>query len=521
MQISVLAVAAGLLSSQPFVAAISPSDIPDDTPLSSLLTSANTHLAAGQTNDALTYYDVAISRDPSNYLTFFKRGATYLSLGRTTQAQLDFDKVLTIKPGFEGALVQRARIKSKSGNWDGAKEDYLAAGHTGVEITDLEEAEGASKLATDAEQRADYDECVTQAGVAIMVASKNLSLRKLRVRCRFERGEVQEGISDLVHVLQMQPSLTDPHLQISSILFFSLADTERGLEQMRKCLHSDPDSKTCAKLYRREKQINKQLSKIETLFKKKTFSTAAKHLAGHGEEEGLIQEIKEQATELRGSNIIPPKAPNNLYTKVVEMACEAYGEMKSKKADVYCTEALELNPHSLHGLLAKAQQSFEEENYEACIHTLNLANENHPGNQHIQSQIQAAQIALKRSKEKDYYKVLGLPKDADEVQIKAAYRRKTREHHPDKAIRAGIAKEDAEKKMAAINEAYEVLSDPELKARFDQGDDPNNHESRQGNPFQYGNPFGGGQHFFQQHGRSRGGGQFQYNFPNGQGFPFG
>lgn len=130
VQISVLAVAAGLLSSHSLVAAITPSEIPDDIPVSSLLNSANTHLAMGQTSDALTYYDVAISRDPNNYLTFFKRGATYLSLGRTTQAQSDFDKVLTIKPGFEGALIQRAKIKSKGGNWDAAKEDYLAAGHT-------------------------------------------------------------------------------------------------------------------------------------------------------------------------------------------------------------------------------------------------------------------------------------------------------------------------------------------------------------------------------------------------------
>lgn len=200
--------------------------------------------------------------------------------------------------------------------------------------------------------------------------------------------------------------------------------------------------------------------------------------------------------------------------------------MKSKKASVYCTEALELNPHSLHGLLWKAQQSSDAENYEACINTLNLADEHHPGNQHVQGKIREAQIALKRSKEKDYYKVLGVSKDADELQIKAAYRKKTRENHPDKAIRTGVTKEDAEKKMASINEAYEVLSDPELKARFDQGDDPNSHESQGGHPFQHGgHPFGGGQQFY-QHAGSRGGGQFQFKFPNGQGFgqggfPFG
>lgn len=160
----------------------------------------------------------------------------------------------------------------------------------------------------------------------------------------------------------------------------------------------------------------------------------------------------------------------------------------------------------------------DAENYESCISTLNTAKEHHPGAQQIQQLLQQAEIALRRSKEKDYYKVLGVPKDADERQIKAAYRKMTRVHHPDKAIKTGVSKEDAEKKMASINEAYEVLSDPELKARFDRGDDPNSHEQH-GQPFQ-GSPFGNGHPIFQQQGESRSGGQFQFKFPGG-GFPFG
>ena len=77
-----------------------------------------------------------------------------------------------------------------------------------------------------------------------------------------------------------------------------------------------------------------------------------------------------------------------------------------------------------------------------------------------------------------------------------------------------MSKEQAEKKMAEINEAYEVLSDEELRARFDRGDDPNSQE-QQGQPF-HGSPFGqgpGGQQFFF---RQQGGGS---GFPGG-GFKF-
>ena len=90
----------------------------------------------------------------------------------------------------------------------------------------------------------------------------------------------------------------------------------------------------------------------------------------------------------------------------------------------------------------------------------------------------------------------------------------TKKFHPDKAHAQGTTKEAAEKKMAAINEAYEVLSNPESRAMFDNGDDPNS-QAHQGSPFQ-GSPFGhgaGGQQFYF---RSGGGG----GFPGG-GFPGG
>lgn len=194
------------------------------------------------------------------------------------------------------------------------------------------------------------------------------------------------------------------------------------------------------------------------------------------------------------------------------------------KARPHCTEALSLNEHSLHGLLSKVQSHMESEAFEAAISTLNTAKEHHPAATQIQQLLQTAHTELKRSKTKDYYKVLNLPRDADELQIKAAYRRMVKLHHPDKAHKLGINKDDAEKKMAQVNEAYEVLSDPELKARFDRGDDPNDHESQRAHSF-HGSPFGPGGHPFaggSPFGQAGGaGGQQQFNFKfGGGGFPF-
>lgn len=198
--------------------------------------------------------------------------------------------------------------------------------------------------------------------------------------------------------------------------------------------------------------------------------------------------------------------------------------MNSKrKARPFCAEALDYNPTSLHGLLSKAESQIELGEYEAALQTLREANDNHPNSHPVQTLYQKAQTLLRRSKQKDYYKVLAVDREADDATIKRAYRKLTKQHHPDKAASQGISKEDAEKKMAAINEAYEVLSNPELRARFDRGDDPNDPESQQGHGF-HGSPFGaggGGQQFFFQQGS---GPQFKFrqqgfDFPGG--FPFG
>lgn len=64
---------------------------------------------------------------------------------------------------------------------------------------------------------------------------------------------------------------------------------------------------------------------------------------------------------------------------------------------------------------------------------------------------------------KDYYKILGVERGAAEDEIKKAYRKLARKYHPD------VSKEkDAEEKFKSVNEANDVLSDPEKRAAYDQ-----------------------------------------------------
>ncbi|MDD3284463.1 MAG: molecular chaperone DnaJ [Patescibacteria group bacterium] len=81
---------------------------------------------------------------------------------------------------------------------------------------------------------------------------------------------------------------------------------------------------------------------------------------------------------------------------------------------------------------------------------------------------------------KDYYKILGIDKNATDIEIKKAFSKLAHEHHPDK-------KSGDEAKFKEVNEAYQVLKDKEKRQRYDQ------FGSADGNPFSGGgNPFSGG-----------------------------
>ena len=94
------------------------------------------------------------------------------------------------------------------------------------------------------------------------------------------------------------------------------------------------------------------------------------------------------------------------------------------------------------------------------------------------------------AEKRDYYEVLGLKKGASEDEIKKAFKSMARKYHPD----LHPDDKEAAEKFKEINEAYEVLSDSEKRARYDQfghaGVDPN-----------YGG--GAGRRYFRQHFRRR------------------
>lgn len=109
-----------------------------------------------------------------------------------------------------------------------------------------------------------------------------------------------------------------------------------------------------------------------------------------------------------------------------------------KEAIADCERALQLDPSYTKARKTKAKALGESGDWEAAVKELKAIHEANPEEPGIAKEIRSAELELKKSKRKDYYKILGVEKDADDTQIKKAYRKLAIIHHPDKVSHSSV-----------------------------------------------------------------------------------
>ncbi|KAE9396733.1 hypothetical protein BT96DRAFT_1021239 [Gymnopus androsaceus JB14] len=509
-------------------------------------------------NDAAKVYSEAIEQSPADYLLYYKRATAYLSLSRHSAALDDFDKVLSLTSNsFDNAHLMKARIYAKEGEFAlvrsslGSYTSSLSsqgrpADPVATEL--LESVNEAEKLLEKArkEKKAQlWTACAESCSSIIRgTASHSIEVRVMRAECQLAAGDIEGSVGDLTRLAVLLPPSASMDLQVR---IWPLAP-------IKSCLHFDPDSKLCLPLHRLAKALEKSFAKLEEALQKEDWRGAVNLMteSGKGKEKDLWGRYeqamkdhtsreqllgKEHAGESSSKHKEPPVPLPDPFTHsprrqiLLRALCKSYTAIGTasalRNADQWCAKLLTMDGCSedADALVGRAEfllageddtsaagSTGGEGNWDEGIRLLEKAFEaSGRSDRDIHAKLNAAKKKVKQRRRKDYYKVLGVDRDADEKTIKKAFRRAAKTAHPDKG--------GSEAKMAAVNEAYEVLLDPELRARFDAGDDPNDPSGGHPGGFQYsqgGNPFA---HFFQQSGGGfPGGGAF--GGPGQGGFKF-
>lgn len=510
--------------------------------LQPLINRANALLSTGQFNDAVRIYSEAIDQSPADYLLYYKRATALFSMSRHAPALEDFDKVLSLTSGsFDNAYLMKARIQTRDGNFQAAREAldmYVRikgnrrAGEEALELDrDIEEGERMEAKMEEERAAQLWNACVESATAALRSASHSIDIRSVRAECALASGDVDSAVGDLIRLSNLLPPSTTLLTTIFRLSYFLLPPSPSPLNNLKQCLHFDPDSKPCLTLYRLLKSLDRSFAQLEDLERSENWNGIINLLTTPGASKSKGDFLTRYEDALREhtarEKVLPPQLAHRekvpeiplpdamrvSYGRQVLMRalCKAYTQLGSTRETVrWCEELLGMQgcENDVDGLIGRAEGLVKKEEWEEAARVLQKAfDESGRNRSDIHQRMQRVQRLLKQSKQKDYYKVLDVARDADSRTIKKAFRRAAKTAHPDKG--------GSEAKMAAVNEAYEVLNNPELRQRFDNGEDPNDPMAAQGgHPF-----FANGQHpfaqFFQQSGPGGHAGGYQFHFSTG------
>lgn len=438
-------------------------------------------LIQGLYDDALSHYHAAVDADPFNYLTYYTRATVYLAIGKIASALKDLTKVIELKPDFTSARVQRGNLLLKQGRLDEAHIDYenvLRIDPINSEAINgynlIEPLRRNIQVVYTMVADRDYHAAISLLTELLQDLPWDSKLREMRAESYEAVGDIISSISDLRVILKSHAENQLRYLKLSE-LYYEIGETEEALNAIRECLRYDPDHKACFAHYKHIKKVAGHLKAIQDFMSQENYAECISRA--------------EKALPLE------TKVPRVIYILKSKLCICQNKAGETTAAIASCTDALQIQPNDADLLCERGDAYLNNENYSEAIQDFQRAINVHEHSQRANEGLRRAQKLEKQSKKRNYYSILGVKRTAGKKEILKAYRKLAQKWHPDNFH--GDEKAKAEKKFIDIAAAKEVLTDPEKRQKFDNGEDPLDPESQQGfNPFQQGfNPFERGSPF--------------------------
>jgi DnaJ homolog subfamily C member 7 len=408
----------------------------------------------------------AVDAEPTNPTYLSNRAAAYISANKYDLALSDSLQANTLDPDSDKILHRLARIYTSLGRPQDALDTYARISNASA--TDTAAARKALQSIDIAEKQIKSEDgngnmalwSIDQAKQTLGAGSpmpRNWQILRAKANIKVSSinslGEVQ-GIAQAL----MRENPNDTEAMVLAGRSFYLKDDkpragktdyERAEMYFRQALSLDPDNTDARTWLRIMKKLERARNEANTAFKRAQYSDALT--------------LYTQALEID---------PTNKITNAKLLGNRAMARMKQKEYDLAkqdCDQALKLDPTYIKARKTRAKATGEGGDWEQAVRDLKALAEENPGDNDLAKEVRSAEIELKKSKQKDYYKILGVDKDAGDKEIERAYKRKAAVLHPDKT--QGDKEKEAQFKDCL--EAKEILMDSQKRQMYDSGVDPN------------------------------------------------
>jgi DnaJ homolog subfamily C member 7 len=237
-------------------------------------------------------------------------------------------------------------------------------------------------------------------------------------------GEAQNTAMALLRQNSQDPEA----LVLRGRILYAQGENDKAVQHFRKALSCDPDFKDAVKYLRIVQKLDRMKEEGNKEYKAGRWSEAIR----------LYTDALEIDPTNRGTN-----------SKILQNRALCRTKLKQyDEAIADCERAFSLDPSYVKARKTKAKALGLASKWEDCVREWKSIQELEPEDRTIAKEIRTAELELKKSQRKDYYKILGIEK---------AYRKLAIVHHPDK----NAGDPEAEERFKEISEAYDTLSDPQ------------------------------------------------------------